>query len=73
MVRSIQNDPVSKKGYLSVKRLFVAAQRWRWMSGWWIKAINKSGHEKALEQTMELYSKQEPPKQISEYLVAYLK
>ena len=27
----------------------------------------------ALEQTMKLYSKQEPPQHISEYLVAYLK
>ena len=37
------------------------------------KRKTKMKLKKALEQTMELYSKQEPPKQISEYLVAYLK
>ena len=37
------------------------------------KRKTKMKLKKALEQTMELYSKQEPPKLISEYLVAYLK
>ena len=37
------------------------------------KRKTKMKLKKALEQTMELYSKQEPPKQISQYLVAYLK
>jgi len=37
------------------------------------KRKTKMKLKKALEQTMELYSKQEPAKQISEYLVAYLK
>jgi hypothetical protein len=37
------------------------------------KRKTKMKLKKALEQTMELYSKQESPKQISEYLVAYLK
>ena len=37
------------------------------------KRKTKMKLKKALEQTMELYSKQESAKQISEYLVAYLK
>ena len=37
------------------------------------KRKTKMKLKKALEQTMELYSKQEPPRQISEYLVTYLK
>lgn len=37
------------------------------------KRKTKMKLKKALEQTMELYSRQEPPQQISEYLVAYLK
>jgi hypothetical protein len=37
------------------------------------KRKTKMKLKKALEQTLELYSRQEPPKQISEYLVAYLK
>ena len=37
------------------------------------KRKTKMKLKKALEQTMELYNKQEPAKQISEYLVAYLK
>ncbi len=37
------------------------------------KRKTKMKLKKALEQTMELYSKHEPAKQISEYLVAYLK
>ena len=37
------------------------------------KRKTKMKLKKALEQTMELYSKREPVKQISEYLVAYLK
>jgi len=37
------------------------------------KRKTKMKLKKALEQTMELYSKKEPAKQISEYLVAYLK
>ena len=37
------------------------------------KRKTKMKLKKALEQTMELYSKQEPPKQISDYLVSYLK
>jgi len=37
------------------------------------KRKTKMKLKKALEQTMELYSKREPAKQISEYLVAYLK
>ena len=37
------------------------------------KRKTKMKLKKALEQTMVLYSKQEPSKQISQYLVAYLK
>ena len=37
------------------------------------KRKTKMKLKKALEQTLELYSKQESPKQISEYLVAHLK
>lgn len=37
------------------------------------KRKTKMKLKKALEQTMELYSKQEPPQHISQYLVAYLK
>ena len=37
------------------------------------KRKTKMKLKKALEQTMELYSKREPAKQISQYLVAYLK
>jgi len=37
------------------------------------KRKTKMKLKKALEETIALYSKQESPKQISEYLVAYLK
>jgi hypothetical protein len=37
------------------------------------KRKTKMKLKKALEQTIELYNKQEPPQHISEYLVAYLK
>ena len=37
------------------------------------KRKTKMKLKKALEKTMELYSRRQPPQQISEYLVAYLK